>query len=67
LVDVKNTFLLCHVRGPEGLIVELAERLHGAPRYVVNAPTPTTYSDPSISGVARGITSSRMRLLCCCS
>ena len=25
-------FLLCYVRGPEGLIVELAERLDGAPR-----------------------------------
>jgi hypothetical protein len=24
-----NTFLLCYVRGPEGLIVELAERLDG--------------------------------------
>jgi hypothetical protein len=28
----ENTFLLCYVRGPEGLIVELAERLDGAPR-----------------------------------
>jgi len=26
----RNTFLLCYVRGPEGLIVELAERLDGA-------------------------------------
>ena len=26
-----TTFLLCYVRGPEGLIVELAERLDGAP------------------------------------
>jgi hypothetical protein len=25
-----KTFLLCYVRGPEGLIVELAERLDGA-------------------------------------
>ena len=25
LVDFENTFLLCYVRGPEGLIVELAE------------------------------------------
>jgi hypothetical protein len=24
-------FLLCYVRGPEGLIVELAERLDGGP------------------------------------
>ena len=31
IVDVENTFLLCYVRGPEGLIVELAERLDGAP------------------------------------
>ncbi len=31
IVDFENTFLLCYVRGPEGLIVELAERLHGAP------------------------------------
>jgi hypothetical protein len=30
IVDVENTFLLCYVRGPEGLIVELAERLDGA-------------------------------------
>jgi catechol 2,3-dioxygenase-like lactoylglutathione lyase family enzyme len=28
IVDYENTFLLCYVRGPEGLIVELAERLH---------------------------------------
>jgi len=32
IVDYKNTFLLCYVRGPDGLIVELAERLDGAPR-----------------------------------
>jgi catechol 2,3-dioxygenase-like lactoylglutathione lyase family enzyme len=31
IVDYKSTFLLCYVRGPEGLIVELAERLDGAP------------------------------------
>ena len=31
IVDYENTFLLCCVRGPEGLIVELAERLNGAP------------------------------------
>ena len=31
VVDYENTFLLCYVRGPEGLIVELAERLDGAP------------------------------------
>jgi len=31
IVDYENTFLLCYVRGPEGLIVELAERLEGAP------------------------------------
>jgi catechol 2,3-dioxygenase-like lactoylglutathione lyase family enzyme len=30
IVDYENTFLLCYVRGPEGLIVELAERLDGA-------------------------------------
>jgi catechol 2,3-dioxygenase-like lactoylglutathione lyase family enzyme len=27
IVDYENTFLLCYVRGPEGLIVELAERI----------------------------------------
>ena len=27
IVDYENTYLLCYVRGPEGLIVELAERL----------------------------------------
>jgi catechol 2,3-dioxygenase-like lactoylglutathione lyase family enzyme len=31
IVDYENTFLLCYVRGPEGLIVELAERLDSAP------------------------------------
>ncbi len=31
IVDYENTFLLCYVRGPEGLIVELAERLDGTP------------------------------------
>jgi catechol 2,3-dioxygenase-like lactoylglutathione lyase family enzyme len=31
IVDYENTFLLCYVRGPEGLIVELAERLDGMP------------------------------------
>ena len=31
IVDFENTFLLYYVRGPEGLIVELAERLDGAP------------------------------------
>ena len=30
IVDFENTFLLCYIRGPEGLIVELAERLDGA-------------------------------------
>jgi catechol 2,3-dioxygenase-like lactoylglutathione lyase family enzyme len=30
IVDYENIFLLCYVRGPEGLIVELAERLDGA-------------------------------------
>ena len=30
IVDYENTFLLCYVRGPEGLIVELAERLDRA-------------------------------------
>ena len=28
IVDFESTFLLCYVRGPEGLIVELAERLN---------------------------------------
>ncbi len=32
IVDYENIYLLCYVRGPEGLIVELAERLDGAPR-----------------------------------
>jgi catechol 2,3-dioxygenase-like lactoylglutathione lyase family enzyme len=32
IVDYENKFLLCYVRGPEGLIVELAERLGGAAR-----------------------------------
>ena len=27
VVDYEGVFLLCYVRGPEGLIVELAERL----------------------------------------
>src|SRR5205823_2821213 len=31
IVDYENTFLLCYVRGPEGLIVELAERLDDTP------------------------------------
>jgi hypothetical protein len=31
IVDFESTFLLCYVRGPEGLIVELAERLDGGP------------------------------------
>jgi catechol 2,3-dioxygenase-like lactoylglutathione lyase family enzyme len=29
IVDFQSTFLLCYVRGPEGLIVELAQRLDG--------------------------------------
>jgi catechol 2,3-dioxygenase-like lactoylglutathione lyase family enzyme len=29
IVDYESTFLLCYVRGPDGLIVELAERLDG--------------------------------------
>jgi hypothetical protein len=32
IVDYESAFLLCYVRGPEGLIVELAERLGGAAR-----------------------------------
>src|SRR3954471_11484293 len=31
IVDYEDTFLLCYVRGPEGLIVELAERLDAGP------------------------------------
>jgi catechol 2,3-dioxygenase-like lactoylglutathione lyase family enzyme len=31
IVDYEGMFLLCYVRGPEGLVVELAERLDGAP------------------------------------
>jgi catechol 2,3-dioxygenase-like lactoylglutathione lyase family enzyme len=30
IVDYENTFRLCYVRGPEGIIFELAERLDGA-------------------------------------
>ncbi len=30
IVDYEDRFLLCYVRGPEGLIVELAERLGGS-------------------------------------
>jgi catechol 2,3-dioxygenase-like lactoylglutathione lyase family enzyme len=29
IVDYENMFLLCYVRGPEGVIFELAERLNG--------------------------------------
>jgi catechol 2,3-dioxygenase-like lactoylglutathione lyase family enzyme len=29
IVDYENKYLLCYVRGPEGLIVELAEQLDG--------------------------------------
>lgn len=36
IVDYESTYLLCYVRGPEGLIVELAERLDGKPR--LNGP-----------------------------
>ncbi len=28
IVDYQGLYLLCYVRGPEGLIIELAERLH---------------------------------------
>jgi catechol 2,3-dioxygenase-like lactoylglutathione lyase family enzyme len=31
IVNYEDMFLLCYVRGPEGLIVELAERLDGGP------------------------------------
>ena len=31
IVNYENTYLLCYVRGPEGLIVELAEQLNRAP------------------------------------
>jgi catechol 2,3-dioxygenase-like lactoylglutathione lyase family enzyme len=31
IVNYENIYLLCYIRGPEGLIVELAERLDGAP------------------------------------
>src|SRR4051794_9550592 len=34
IVDYEQMFLLCYVRGPEGLIVELAERIDGAPGLV---------------------------------
>ena len=32
IIAFEHTFLLCYVRGPEGLIVELAQRLDGAAR-----------------------------------
>jgi catechol 2,3-dioxygenase-like lactoylglutathione lyase family enzyme len=32
IVDYEGAFRLCYIRGPEGLIVELAERLDGAVR-----------------------------------
>ncbi len=32
IVDYQNVYLLCYARGPEGLIVELAERRDGTPR-----------------------------------
>lgn len=32
IVDYENVYLLCYIRGPEGLIVELAERLDSAPQ-----------------------------------
>ncbi len=32
IVDYENAFRLCYLRGPEGLIIELAERLDDAPR-----------------------------------
>jgi catechol 2,3-dioxygenase-like lactoylglutathione lyase family enzyme len=31
IVNYENTYLLCYIRGPEGLIVELAEQLDGTP------------------------------------
>jgi len=31
IVNYENIYLLCYVRGPDGLIVELAERLDGEP------------------------------------
>lgn len=31
IVNYENIYLLCYVRGPEGLIVELAERCDGTP------------------------------------
>jgi catechol 2,3-dioxygenase-like lactoylglutathione lyase family enzyme len=36
IVAYQNMFLLCYVRGPEGLIVDLAERLNGAPGAAAN-------------------------------
>jgi hypothetical protein len=30
-VTSEHRFLLCYIRGPEGLIVELAERVDGTP------------------------------------
>ena len=43
IVDYEGTFPLCYVRGPEGLIVELAERLDGAHR--LNGQTDHPRSD----------------------
>ena len=38
IVDYENTYLLCYIRGPEGLIVELAEQLNGTPAHGTEAP-----------------------------
>jgi catechol 2,3-dioxygenase-like lactoylglutathione lyase family enzyme len=40
IVDFESTFLLCYVRGPDGLIVELAERLNGAPGWAARLNRP---------------------------
>ncbi len=38
IVDYEGVYLLCYVRGPEGLIVEIAERLDGARAHGTRAP-----------------------------
>src|SRR4051812_8947242 len=53
IVDYENTFLLCYVRGPEGLIVELAERLDDAPPWFfsiasVSAPNSLDFYDAEL-------------------
>jgi len=47
IVDFEDTFLLCYVRGPEGLIVELAERLDGADLLELHLRVPEVVEEAS--------------------